>query len=973
MKKILFPLFALLLAAAGARADDLFDATKKYAIVCNYYGRGSLALGANHGSSAYVYYYDQPTLTDDCYWYIEKDGDGYVLRNAKDKTVLTYDPERIEGVAKGIKLADDVTSDAERWTFHSVSTGFYIANVQTPAQCINVRHTDGTQLVGTYATPGDTKSENECFRVYDEDGKEVTGSGTVVGSGSENGNCGVNDDGSYWELTGLAQPVVYTTDTSNPVLYTIKNVRSGNYAYATYYGEIYEQSGGNATKFYFVETAGGVNIFTENGLYVRTYSATPDRPLATAAGSPSAGTNVWSIGFYREQNPGYSICRLTDRETEDTSGEGLRNYWNDYVESFTSYIGLYACDGGSTFVFSSDDNRHIAHLVANGIRPGGSAATDFPVYVDSLRIDGKDLVFDTSEMVYYCSLPPSLRGGKDYALRIEYKPSAAGQGRTVRIDGIAPSADGSLTLPSVTCLEDYTLELVQDGTEEKATAKLRFTFLPIVEVNVASCNGSYYNTGSIRVTDGGIAGYDSTFVAAFKYRGASAQNYSKKSYAVKLRDADGNSVDRSFFGLRDDNNWILDAMAVDHACMRNRVSTDLWNEFSSEPYHRKWEKKARTGTRGRFVEVFLNGAYHGLYCMTEKVDRKQLKLKKLETDPASGTQTLHGSLYKSVDWSYEVFMGHESDSRYLPKRTPTAFYNNSGKEDWCGYEVKYPDYEEEPVDWEPLWNAINFVATAGDEDFNSNLTNYFDYPVLKDYYLFIELMLATDNHGKNMFFYNYDQQGETEKGKIGIAPWDLDGTWGRRWDGSSRLTEAGQDFTTFLWDNEHGTHTLFIRLAASDYILWDLALKDRYAQLRTTYFDEDALKDRFTAYSELFAESGAAAREEGRWNIYHSDIAGDVDYITGWIHDRLAYLDEQYGYTPPVVSDGVGYVSDDHVGVRGGRGCIIVHASGGGVTVRVYSVSGQLVRTVVPDGGLTTIDGLVPGVYVVNGKKVIVE
>jgi len=971
MKRTLFLFFALVVMAAGARADDLFDATKKYAIVCKYYGRGSLALGANHSSSAYVYYYNALTLTDDCYWYIEKDGSGYVLRNAKDNKVLVYDSERIEGVAKGIKLATGVSSDAGRWTFHTASTGFYIANVQAPQECINVR-TDGTQLVGTYDTQG-SKTDNECFRIYDENGNEVTaGGGTVDPGPGDTGNYGVDEDGNYWELTGLSQPVVYTTNTSNPVLYTIKNVRSGSYVYSPNNGEIYEDTR-FSTKFYFVKTTNGVNIFTEGGQYVSTSGRGADAPLSTVAGTPATGTNVWQIGFYREQNPGYTICRQTDRETTNGSEDGPRNYWNDYAQEYFSYVGLYACDGGSTFMFSSSDPRHLSHLVANGINIGGTSSSLFSAYVDSLRIDGKDLVFDTSEKVYYCSLPTHLRGGKDYTLHLDYKPTAAGRGCTLRINGIAPAADSTLTLPAVTCQEDYTLSLVQNGTEEKATATLRFTFLPIVEVNVDYCNGRYYTSGSIRVTDGGIAGYDSTFVAAFKYRGATAQNYSKKSYAVKLRDANGNSVDRSFFGLRNDNNWILDAMAVDHACMRNRVSTDLWNDFASEPYHKKWERKARTGTRGRFVEMFLNGVYHGLYCMTEKVDRKQLKLKKLATDSVTGAQTIHGSLYKSIDWSYEVFMGHTPGSDYLPMNTPTAYNNHSGKEDWCGFEVKYPDYEDEPIDWAPLWNAVYFVATSGESAFDANFTKYFDYPVVKDYFLFIELMLATDNHGKNMFFYNYDQLGATESEKLGIAPWDLDGTWGRRWDGDESLTTPDQDFTTFLWANEHGTHTIFMRLETSKQFMWSLALKDRYAELRSTYFNEDNLKKRFTDYSDLFTESGAAAREQKLWRSYHSDIAGDVDYITEWIHSRLAFLDEQYGYTPPLHPDGVDYVNNDYIGVRGGRGCLFIHAPGDGVTVRIYSVSGQLVRTVALTDSVTTVGGLMPGVYVVNGKKVIVE
>ena len=165
-------------------------------------------------------------------------------------------------------------------------------------------------------------------------------------------------------------------------------------------------------------------------------------------------------------------------------------------------------------------------------------------------------------------------------------------------------------------------------------------------------------------------------------------------------------------------------------------------------------------------------------------------------------------------------MGHNSGSNYFPKTQPSSYYNNNRQEGWCGYEVKYPDYEDEKIDWGPLWNAINFTATSSDAEFQKDFSRYFEQANIVDYYLFIELMLATDNHGKNMFFYNYDQLSETVPDLIGVAPWDLDGTWGRRWDGNSYLTGAQQDFTNFLWAYEHGTHTIFHRLDQLPSMRW---------------------------------------------------------------------------------------------------------------------------------------------------------
>ncbi|MDY6113682.1 MAG: CotH kinase family protein, partial [Alloprevotella sp.] len=501
-----------------------------------------------------------------------------------------------------------------------------------------------------------------------------------------------------------------------------------------------------------------------------------------------------------------------------------------------------------------------------------------------------------------------------------------------------------------------------------------FTFLPLVEVNVPSCNGTTYTTGTLRVTYANLAGYDSTVVAAFRYRGATAMSYSKKSYAIKLRDANGNSVDREFFGLRNDNNWILDAMAVDKACMRNRVSTDLWNDFAAKPYQRRlgWEPKAKGGTRGRFVEVFLNGQYHGIYCMTEKMDRKQLRLKKFVPATETTTDTIHGTLFKSSQWSYEVFMGHQMDTKFFPKTTPRSYDNDARSETWASYEVKYPDWEDEKIDWGPLWNAVNFVATSEDAVFESGVQSYFDFPVLKDYYLFIELMLATDNHGKNMFFYNYDKEGKSYKTVLGVAPWDLDGTWGRRWDGSSSLTYAEQNFDDFLWAEEHGNHTIFNRLQNSTYWNWEQLLAERYAQLRTGEFQADKLIKRFTDYAELFSESGADTRETARWRAYHGNIHGDVEYISTWINDRLNYLDTQYNYTPVV--DGVQTAPADvpFVAAKGGDGCIWLHANRA-ATVNIYTADGRLVATHTLSQPTERINVGQPGVYIVAGQKVIVK
>lgn len=973
MRKTLLFLTALLLAV-GVQATITIDEGKKYYFVCKKWGVGSIVLGANHGSSAYVYYDTSNKLSDDSYWFLKKDGSGYTIQNASSREYLVYKDERIDGVAKGIQLSASVTGDDARWNFGEDGSGnIYIYNIGESGQYFNVR-TDGTNLVGTYTRYSD---ENSLFNIYDEDRNSVLG-GSGSGGGTETFDTdkGITSAGEFWELTGIDQPVVYTTDFSNPVLYHIHNLRTGMAADDVNYDLV--QSNGSGTQFYFVNDGAGTVIYTASGNYVTTnfYAANESNyPLQLYYGVPNG--NIWGFSFYKDPlYPGYNIEKLDNLPTTQTGWWGQSQYtcWNDYNLNSYHGIGLYkGNDSGSTFVFTSSDERHLMHLALYGITFEGHQATGFTTYVDSIRIDGKDLIYDSTDKVFYYPLPTTLRGGKDFTGKVEVKVRVQDADYSLCIDDQEIGEDGTFTLPAVDCANEYVLSLLKNGEEEVCRSKLYFTFLPVVEIKMPSCNGSYYTTGTIRVTDADTPGYDSTFVAAYKYRGATAQGYSKKSYAIKLRDENGSSVDREFFGLRDDNNWILDAMAVDYACMRNRVSTDLWNDFSTKPYHRRegWEKKARTGTRGRFVEVFLNGKYHGLYCMTEKMDRKQLKLKKYVAATPTTADTIHATLYKSTDWTYEVFMGHETGSEYFPKRAPASFNNSDRKETWRGYEIKYPDYEEEKIDWGPLWNAISFVATSSDAVFERDYETYFDAPVVDDYYLFLELMLATDNHGKNMFLFNYDQLSATHANMMGIAPWDLDGTWGRRWNGTSYYTTANQDFTTFLWNYEHGTHTLFHRLAESKQRGWKSALAERYAELRENYFNPENLMARFREYADLFAESHADTREQRRWSSYHRNIGDDVDFICDWIKERVAFLDEAYDYDPVV--SGISRVTDSNmVSAAGGKGVIAIHAQRP-VLVRIYSVGGALVRSVQVDDTLTEVGGFAPGVYIVGDQKVIVR
>ncbi len=175
------------------------------------------------------------------------------------------------------------------------------------------------------------------------------------------------------------------------------------------------------------------------------------------------------------------------------------------------------------------------------------------------------------------------------------------------------------------------------------------------------------------------------------------------------------------------------------------------------------------------------------------------------------------------------------------------------------------------------------------------MENVFDLPVVADYYLFIELIHAVDNSGKNMYWAVYDA---SKSYKLTPVPWDLDGTFGRDWGGHRSNCRADNDYRRFLL-NGSMQNALFERLEKLNAADWHKLLANRYRKLRRTHFNPESLYGRFAAYHHLLQESGAEHRESRKWNRSNGisfDFEGENAYLKKWIRDRVKYLDHRYGY-----------------------------------------------------------------------------
>lgn len=435
--------------------------------------------------------------------------------------------------------------------------------------------------------------------------------------------------------------------------------------------------------------------------------------------------------------------------------------------------------------------------------------------------------------------------------------------------------------------------------------------------------------GTITVADAN--GNTITMHAGFKIRGTSSQQYDKKSYRVELwTDATGQEMaDTTFLGMRSDDDWNLEAMTAQPLRLRDKIANDLWMEMYSLPYHES-VPEALPGIRMEYADVFINNEYKGVYALTERMDRKQLGLRKYNGD-------IRGVLYKGNGSGAPTF---ES----LP-----AYDNTS--DTWDNYEWVYPNEAEATIDWSHLYSFTNFVMNASDNVFNAQYASQIDKDNLVDYYLFINTLKAMDNMGRNIFLARYKKSSTYI-----YLPWDLDAILG---------LDTGGNQTN--WAGDLMSNGLFDRLAQDCTTNGFVAsAKNRYNTLRNTYLNTNHIMQLVqNQYNEL-VENGAYEREHEAWPEYNVD-ANQLTYMSNWLNDRFHYLDMEINADCGSwkVEDNIDEQSvqvfpnpvKDRINVR--------LAESGAAVVSLFDMTGRIVYT---DSATTQCfviptDGLAKGIY----------
>ncbi len=355
-------------------------------------------------------------------------------------------------------------------------------------------------------------------------------------------------------------------------------------------------------------------------------------------------------------------------------------------------------------------------------------------------------------------------------------------------------------------------------------------------------------------TPGRVVYRGHTYEVLLEYRGRTSYEFPKKSFGIRFSDADEWSDLALGFGRTD--KLVLLETFDDVSYVRPRLAFELWRRMS--PHH--------LSPRTFSAVVFVNGQYWGLYVAIEPVDSDFVRRAGLRKD---------GNLYKAINadanFSFRDRYGalKSSLAQGFEKKEGLPAHGQSGA---------YDDIEA----------VTRWVESSTADELRSGVFARFS-PEYGDWWIFVTLLLASDNTAKNAYHYR-DPSG----GPWRYVPWDLDATLGQDWQ--TRRTPA-----TSRWEMT-SANRLFARMLADPQL--GAALRRRYRALLENELSVDtvvALVDRYAAEVRE-----AALRDERKWQRQHqsyrlwadrtdfNDHLQEVDYLRRWIRERWSALSSRY-------------------------------------------------------------------------------
>lgn len=329
-----------------------------------------------------------------------------------------------------------------------------------------------------------------------------------------------------------------------------------------------------------------------------------------------------------------------------------------------------------------------------------------------------------------------------------------------------------------------------------------------------------------------------------------------------------------FAGMPQARNWVLESSFVDKSLMRSILANHLLARIISAG------SGLAAAQQGRFVEVFLNGAYNGVYILMEHVDRAFLELEGFDPHRLNNA-LLYRARNENANFSpFNSKPEYKKDYAFLPGGAQPKEKQRDPVWGWrSGFEQRYPDVDRYGEYWRPLEELVRFTALAPEERFQSEIfAKHFNRDNFLDVWLCAQLTDDSDGLTKN----RYIARRRGAQAKWFIVPWDKDGVMGR----ASDMKKRGYD----LWLSSF----LFDRCWKNPAFRRDFKIRWRELRRQEIISAETAHKE-IDRWLELLAD--AQQRNFRAWPpdfyLYPDSVAfkDEAIYLKKWIQQRIQWLD----------------------------------------------------------------------------------
>ena len=486
--------------------------------------------------------------------------------------------------------------------------------------------------------------------------------------------------------------------------------------------------------------------------------------------------------------------------------------------------------------------------------------------------------------------------------------------------------------------------------------------LPIFYINTTEAiNADEKVKGTMKVIDNGEGNrnystdtnYNYDGYIGIKWRGNSSLSFEQKKYTIETWDEAGEDIKASILGMPEESDWVLLAPYNDISLVRDVFAFDMWNQMGH------W------GPRTRMCEVFVNGEYMGVYAFCERIkrDKNRVDISKLKKTDIDGRNVTGGYIVRVDAFDEEDETFESSVPGIQTSQWPWGGGSNTGTVTWTIYYPKKEDIQPEQKAYIKgfIDNMESSFQQSNYTDPDEGYAKWIDVPSFVDYFIHTELSLNADGFKRSSYFYKAKDASDGTQAKLVAGPvWDYNLAYG-----NCNFCNANNVNAWVYNGCETNPTPVFWKKLTQDPNFM-AAVKERYAQLRGTILSEERINGFFDSYAELLDEakdrhyakyddlfsSGDNGGGWWGWGGNTSPIAYFAAYfvesyeeeiatVKNWFSQRLAFLDQNWGYEPTAISKPQGYFD---INVKADGGKIEVNADRDLLQVEVYSLSGNLLE-----------------------------